>query len=198
LHKDAKHLTLAELEAGLGFIARSPKDSGPLELIVRLPAEDEREIFQEGHLDNRLELTGDTWISRGVSGRPGGSADPKAQMPLGKGLTAPACEAASYLAACAVAQGQPDEARTYVHEAWEYLKTRGSGMMENPAKTNHTCIEVFEALGETENARAALESGYQALMQKADTLTVPEWRRSCLENVPDNRALMEMWERGKV
>jgi hypothetical protein len=35
-------------------------------------------------------------------------------------------------------------------------------------------------------------------MKKADTLTVPGWRQSFLENVPDNRALVEMWERRKV
>jgi len=31
----------------------------------------------------------------------------------------------------------------------------------------------------------------------ADKINVPAWRQSFLENVPDNRAIMEMWERRK-
>jgi tetratricopeptide (TPR) repeat protein len=120
------------------------------------------------------------------------------QLSLSKELLSSAFEASSGLAACSVALGQLDEARTYVQETWEHLKTRGSAMMENPAKAYHTCCEVFEALGEAENTRTALESGYQALMEKADTMNVPGWRQSFLENVPDNRALVEMWERRKL
>jgi len=35
------------------------------------------------------------------------------------------------------------------------------------------------------------------LMEFANTINVPEWRQSFLENVPDHRALIEMWERSK-
>lgn len=106
-----------------------------------------------------------------------------------------ACESAAGLAACALAQGQMDNTSKYAHAAWDYLKEHGIVGMERPGMVYRTCIEVFDALGEAENARAALELGHQALMEVADTINVPEWRQSFLENVPDNRALMEMWER---
>ena len=60
-----------------------------------------------------------------------------------------------------------------------------------------TCAETFDALGEAENAQAVIESGHQALMEVADKINVPAWRQSFLENVPDHRAIMEMWERMK-
>jgi hypothetical protein len=67
--------------------------------------------------------------------------------------------------------------------------------LSNPGTIYRTCAEVFDALGDAENVQAVLERGYQALMEVADTINVPKWRESFLENVPDNRALMEMWER---
>lgn len=53
-----------ELTAGLDEIRRSPDDLGSLELIVRRPAEDEREIVATGELDTRRGLVGDTWHLR--------------------------------------------------------------------------------------------------------------------------------------
>ena len=69
--------------------------------------------------------------------------------------------------------------------------------MENPPLFFRACAEVFDALGEAENVQAAIESGHQAIIETADTINLPEWRRSFLENNPQNRAVMEMWERRK-
>jgi MOSC domain-containing protein YiiM len=57
------HHDLAELEAGLDLIRRAPSDDGTVELIVRRPAENERETVQEGHLDTVNGLVGDGWLS---------------------------------------------------------------------------------------------------------------------------------------
>lgn len=61
----AKHLTMAELQAGLDAILQSPKDSGVLEMIVRRPEIDQREVLDEGHLDLAEGLIGDNWKARG-------------------------------------------------------------------------------------------------------------------------------------
>jgi MOSC domain-containing protein YiiM len=66
------HLDLAALEAGLDEVRRSPTDEGRVELIVRRPAEDEREILTEGQLDTAGGLVGDAWLDDG--------ADPAAQI----------------------------------------------------------------------------------------------------------------------
>ena len=75
-----KHLTTSELEAGLGEIARSPKDDGVLEMIVRRPQVGEREILQEGQLDLADGLVGDSWKTR--SSRRSSDAAPHPDMQL--------------------------------------------------------------------------------------------------------------------
>lgn len=58
------HLDLAALEAGLDEIRRSPTEEGTVELVTRRPAEDEREILAEAHLDPTTGLAGDAWLSK--------------------------------------------------------------------------------------------------------------------------------------
>ena len=77
-----RHLSMAELEAGLDDIRRAPKDEGRLEMIVRRPAVDQREVLQEGQLDLADGLLGDTWKSRGSSRTADGSAHPEMQLNL--------------------------------------------------------------------------------------------------------------------
>ena len=77
---DILHLTMEELEAGLEDIRRSSKDGGELEMIVRRPEEDEREVLEVGELDLEEGLKGDNWRRRGSSMTPDGSAHPDAQL----------------------------------------------------------------------------------------------------------------------
>ena len=56
-----KHLSTAALEAGLDTIRQAPKDNGVLELIVRRPMTDQREVLEEGRLDLAEGLVGDNW-----------------------------------------------------------------------------------------------------------------------------------------
>jgi hypothetical protein len=66
-----------------------------------------------------------------------------------------------------------------------------------PGSIYRSCAETFNALGEEENALMVIENAHQALIEMADMIDNPAWRQSFLENVPDNRAIMEMWERRK-
>jgi len=75
-----KHLTMAELEAGLAAMAPSPQDAGRLELIVRRPAVGEREVLAEGELDRASGLVGDTWHLRASSRMPDRSPHPDMQI----------------------------------------------------------------------------------------------------------------------
>jgi Tfp pilus assembly protein PilF len=105
------------------------------------------------------------------------------------------CTTSAGLAACAVMQGQVDEARKYINKAWDYLKEFGLVALENPAMIYRTCAEVFDALGEEESVQAVLESGHRIMLEVADKINVPEWRQSFLENEIENRAFIELWER---
>lgn len=75
-----KHLTMAELERGLDDIRESPKDEGILELIVRRPKVDARELLEEGELSLIEGLVGDSWSTRGSSRTADGSAHREMQI----------------------------------------------------------------------------------------------------------------------
>ena len=75
-----RHLTMKELEDGLGEIKASPEDEGALKMIVRRPAVDQREVLAEGELHPESGLVGDNWKTRGSSSTPDGSANPDMQL----------------------------------------------------------------------------------------------------------------------
>lgn len=72
--------TFAELEAMLDGIRDAPTEIGVIELIVRRPAVEEREVVSEVRLDVAEGLVGDSWRARGSSSMPDGSPDPQAQL----------------------------------------------------------------------------------------------------------------------
>lgn len=77
---EIKHLTTAELEAGLDEIRRAPKDEGLLLLIVRRPQVEEREELEEAELHLEEGLVGDSWSRRGSSRTADGGPHPDMQI----------------------------------------------------------------------------------------------------------------------
>jgi len=75
-----RQLNTEELEAGLDEIRRSPADVGTIELIVRRPAEGEREVLEEAVFDLVEGLVGDNWRARGSRSRHDGTANPEMQL----------------------------------------------------------------------------------------------------------------------
>jgi len=55
---------LAEPEDGLAHILGSPRDDGTVEMIVRRPSVDEREIVERARIEPGSGLEGDSWGSR--------------------------------------------------------------------------------------------------------------------------------------
>ena len=74
------HLDTPALEAGLDEIRNAPNDNGTLELIVRRPAVDAREILDEAELSIAEGVVGDTWNVRGSGRTPDGSSHPEMQL----------------------------------------------------------------------------------------------------------------------
>ena len=75
-------LSLAELNSGLDEIRHSPLREGVVRLVVARPAEDEREVLEEGRLDPLEGLAGDNWAVRGSGFTPDGGANPDRQLTL--------------------------------------------------------------------------------------------------------------------
>jgi MOSC domain-containing protein YiiM len=78
----AGHATAEELESGLEHVRAAPVSEGVVELIVRRPAVEEREVLDEATLDLEEGLVGDCWRTRGSSSTPDGLAHPDRQLTL--------------------------------------------------------------------------------------------------------------------
>lgn len=75
-----KHLTMTELEAALDHLRDAPKDEGVIELIVRRPRVDEREVLEEAQFHPLKGLIGDSWVFRGSSKTADGGPHPEKQI----------------------------------------------------------------------------------------------------------------------
>jgi hypothetical protein len=77
---DVEHPSAAALDASPDDIRRSPSDDGRVELIVRRPAVDEREVLAAGELDVDMGLIGDTWPRRPSRRTADGGPHPDMQL----------------------------------------------------------------------------------------------------------------------
>lgn len=78
----ARHLTTAELEAGLDHISGSPRSGGTLDLIVARPAVDERAALDEAELHAAMGLIGDRWHVEGSRRTGDGASRDDGQLTL--------------------------------------------------------------------------------------------------------------------
>jgi hypothetical protein len=76
------HVPRATLEAGIDAIRGAPSDAGRVELIVRRPRVESREVIAAARLDERDGLVGDCWRERGSRATADGSAHPDTQITL--------------------------------------------------------------------------------------------------------------------
>jgi hypothetical protein len=74
--------TTEELTARLDHLLAAPAEVGTLDLVVRRPAHGEREVLQEGVLDEADGLVGDNWLSRATSRAVAEGRHLKAQVTL--------------------------------------------------------------------------------------------------------------------
>jgi MOSC domain-containing protein YiiM len=76
------HRSAEELAVGLEEIRRAPADDGVLELIVRRPDTEEREVLVAAELSLAEGLVGDNWRARGSRHTDDGSAEPARQLTI--------------------------------------------------------------------------------------------------------------------
>jgi MOSC domain-containing protein YiiM len=60
------HLELSALDAGLDEIRQAPTDAGTVELVIRRPSVDEREVLTEAQIDTVAGIVGDRWRGTGA------------------------------------------------------------------------------------------------------------------------------------
>ncbi len=96
---------------------------------------------------------------------------------------------------CALIQEDLQLAEVLAVEIWEYLRQSGASGLEFPLLAYESCARAFEAAGNEAAFRSTVEAGYRELMDRAKRISDGEWRSALLHNVPEHRALGEMWER---
>ncbi len=99
------------------------------------------------------------------------------------------------LAKCALGQKEFDKARAYAVQVWNYLKEQGNIAMEEDIPIHLALAEVFEAGEDQKTAREVIQAGYRLVMERAAQISEDQERRSFLENVPYNRAIVEWNEK---
>lgn len=77
-----KHLSDTEISDSIESVLASPMDTGLVELIVRRPKINKREIVEYGILDMENGLVGDNWLTRGSFRTMNGLAHPEMQINL--------------------------------------------------------------------------------------------------------------------
>jgi tetratricopeptide (TPR) repeat protein len=114
------------------------------------------------------------------------------------GVDSDRIEAQAAAARCALAQGRREEAHRLALEVWDDVCEHGIAALDSPSRV---CLHLAAVLAVTGlpdshvSPHQVLEAGYRALMELADKLSNPEWRRSFLENVAENRAIVAWWQR---
>lgn len=74
------HPTTEELQAGLAHVLESPKDNGVLEMVLRRPDVDQREVLDEAQLSVDEGVVGDNWNQRSSNRTDDGGPHPDMQL----------------------------------------------------------------------------------------------------------------------
>jgi MOSC domain-containing protein YiiM len=80
--EQVRYVAMEALEAGLEEIRQAPGDKGVLELIVRRPRVDAREVLEEGQLNPAEGLVGDSWRTRASHGTGNEMVPPDTQLTI--------------------------------------------------------------------------------------------------------------------
>jgi tetratricopeptide (TPR) repeat protein len=104
-------------------------------------------------------------------------------------------EAQAIEAYCQLALGQRKEAQQLASEVWAFLDAHGTVTMDYPSRVYLCIADVVAQVASPEiTEREVLDAGYAELLQKAEMIDDPAWRRSFLEDELSNRALAARWK----
>ena len=101
-----------------------------------------------------------------------------------------AIDAVAGLLRLATARDERERMRELATEVDGWIAANGVVGIEDPITVYLSCAAARRALGEDENASAQIEAGRALLLERAGRIADPDARRSYLERVPANRALL--------
>ena len=110
------------------------------------------------------------------------------------GMRGPAVDARAGLARSALIEGDLDTACQQAIEIETTLHDSGPLGMEFPIRAYLTCARVWQVAGERERMLRNIGEGYTELAARAEKISMPDWRQSYLENIPEHRDLVALWK----
>jgi class 3 adenylate cyclase/tetratricopeptide (TPR) repeat protein len=96
-------------------------------------------------------------------------------------------------ARCLMAIHNVDSAYQYAVSLWDYLCQHAAAGMEFPVLAYETCADIFSANGQASLARRATGAGYGELIMRAGRISLPKWRQSFLECIPEHQRIRDRW-----
>ncbi|MCL4507413.1 MAG: AAA family ATPase [Chloroflexi bacterium] len=94
---------------------------------------------------------------------------------------------------CALGMNRLQDAAALAGLIWGYLSEHGTAGMEFPIWNYMACAEIFKAAGQVDRFRTVIQAGYDELARRASRISKPEWRRTYLDNVPEHKALLDLY-----
>ena len=109
------------------------------------------------------------------------------------GTTGNVHDAEAGMARCLLSLHRLEEAGQHGLLLWDYLTKKSAAGMEFPLLAYETCADVFSAIGQSFLARRAVLAGYGELLIRAGKISLPGWRKSFLEQVPEHYRIQKRW-----
>lgn len=95
---------------------------------------------------------------------------------------------------CLLAHNDLETAQQNAYILWNYLLHHSGAGLEFPVLAYETCANAFAAVGQATLARRAVGSGYGELILRAGRISLPEMRRSFMENLPEHQRIRQRWQ----
>lgn len=105
-----------------------------------------------------------------------------------------AYDAQAGIARCQLALNDLEAAHRVAIPLWNYLDQQDGVGMEFLLLGYETCADAFSAAGQVDLAQQVIEAGYSELMARASQISLPEWRQSFLEQVPEHYRILVRWQ----
>ena len=96
------------------------------------------------------------------------------------------------LAEVALARHDLAQAQLYLEELFAHLERRGIESIDEPFVLCLACYRVLRAAGQDARAKLILNQAHTLLLARANRLSDKRLRRSFLENVVTNRAIVSL------
>ena len=112
-------------------------------------------------------------------------------------MRGPAVDAIAGLARCALIECDLVSACQQAVEIETVLQDTGTIGVEFPIWAYLTCAKIWQLKGDVQRMQQVITDGHRELVTRAEKISRADWRLFYLENIPEHRELIVLWENTK-